>query len=200
MRWAIIIAALAAVPAWAQSPLATQDGCIHVLSVTAASEPVPEDAIRARWDFYLSDAPAEVVEKAEPVIQAQIALSQAQAAFARAFNQLCASYPEQGLTGPLPALSERSPVVFERVDGLRVTVAVDPTYRFEVMGDIGRRESLPQVSMRRAEGDESSVEVEVSEAEAGLFWAYGQFTAPGGWTLLLDYGGEAHEFTFILRE
>ena len=105
---------------------------------------------------------------------------------------------------PMPVLSARVPVVFEQGEagdgGLRATVAVDPTYRFEVMGEAGRSESPPRVGMRRAEGDESAVDVEVNEAGAGLFQAHGQFTAPGRWTLLLDDGDEAHEFTFILQE
>ena len=105
---------------------------------------------------------------------------------------------------PMPVLSARVPVVFQQGEpaagGLRATVAVDPSYRFEVMGEAGNRSTPPQVGMRRAEGDESAVEVEVSEAEAGLFQAHGQFTAPGRWTLQLHDGTEAHEFTFILQE
>lgn len=105
---------------------------------------------------------------------------------------------------PMPVLSARSPVVFEQGEavagGLRATVAVDPTYRFEVMGEAGPRDTPPRVGMRRAEGDESAIEVEVSEADEGLFQAHGQFTAPGRWTLQLDDGEETHEFTFILQE
>ncbi len=105
---------------------------------------------------------------------------------------------------PMPVLSARVPVTFEQGDvaagGLRATVSVDPTYAFEVMGEAGARETPPRVAMRRAEGDESDVSVEVTEAEAGLFQAHGQFTSPGRWTLQLDDGDETHEFTFILQE
>ena len=104
---------------------------------------------------------------------------------------------------PMPVLSARAPVVFEEGEpgtgGLRATVSVDPTYSFEVMGQAPGA-APPQVGMRRAEGDESAVEVEVSEAGEGLFQAHGQFTAPGRWTLQLHDGTEAHEFTFILQE
>ncbi|MGY6410008.1 MAG: hypothetical protein ACXIUV_03120 [Alkalilacustris sp.] len=104
---------------------------------------------------------------------------------------------------PMPVLTTRAPVVFTQgepgADGPRTTVAVDPTYRFEVTGQ-NPGDTPPRVSMRRAEGDQSAVEVEVTAAGEGLFQAHGQFTAPGRWTLQLEDATGTQDFTFILQE
>ena len=105
---------------------------------------------------------------------------------------------------PMPVLSARVPVMFEQGDpaagGLRATVAVDPSYRFEITGEGPRGAEMPSVTLRRGEADGSAVDIDVSSAGAGLFQAHGQFTAPGRWTLQLDDGTETHSFGFILQE
>ena len=105
---------------------------------------------------------------------------------------------------PMPVLSARAPVSFEQgdpaVDGVRATVAVDPTYSFEIMGEAGARDTPPRISMRQGEGEGDEIEIEMGDAGAGLFQAHGQFTAPGRWTLEINDGTADYEFGFILQE
>ena len=102
---------------------------------------------------------------------------------------------------PMPVLSARVPVSFEEAStDLRATVSVDPSYRFAITA-----ENLPDdqplvLSMRRGEADGRAVEVEVTDAGAGLVQGFGQFTAPGRWTLQLPGSDGPLDFGFILQE
>ncbi|MBK5926901.1 hypothetical protein [Rhodobaculum claviforme] len=100
---------------------------------------------------------------------------------------------------PMPVLSARVPVSIER-DGVRATVAVDPTYRFEVTAEGLPRDIAPDLTMHRGEADGRAVEMEVTDAGAGLVQGFGQFTAPGRWTLTLMGGDGPVEFGFVLQE
>ena len=104
---------------------------------------------------------------------------------------------------PIPVVSARTPLIVSKGDspddGLRATFAVDPSFRFEISGE-GARGGLPEVSLRRGEGDGSSIAVEVSEAAEGVFQGRGQITAPGRWTLVVAHDGDTLEAPFILQE
>ena len=105
---------------------------------------------------------------------------------------------------PMPVLSARVPVSFEHGDraagGVRATVSVDPSYRFEITGEVARSGAVPPLALRRGEADGSPVPLDVSSSGAGLFQAHGQFTAPGRWTLEIGEGPDSHSFGFILQE
>ena len=104
---------------------------------------------------------------------------------------------------PIPVVSARTPLIVSEGEmpgeGLRATFAVDPTFRFEISGE-GARGGLPEVTLRRGEGDGSSIAVEVSEAAEGVFQGRGQITAPGRWTLVVAHDGDTLEAPFILQE
>lgn len=104
---------------------------------------------------------------------------------------------------PIPVVSARTPLIVSQGDtpdeGLRATFAIDATFRFEITGE-GARGGLPEVTLRRGEGDGSSIAVEISEAAEGVFQGRGQITAPGRWTLLVAHDGDTLEVPFILQE
>lgn len=105
---------------------------------------------------------------------------------------------------PIPVLSARAPVSVQEEgsigSGLRATVAVDPSMRFEVTGEGARGDSLPALRLERADGSDASLPIDVESAGAGFFQGRGQFTAPGRWRLLVDDDGRELELTFILQE
>ncbi|MGY6632620.1 MAG: hypothetical protein ACXIU8_02635 [Alkalilacustris sp.] len=102
---------------------------------------------------------------------------------------------------PMPVLSARVPVSFhDEAQGLRATVAVDPTYRFEITVEGPRGEGAFALGMRRGEADGRAVDVEVTDAGAGLVQGFGQFTAPGRWTLRIDGAEAPLDFGFVLQE
>lgn len=104
---------------------------------------------------------------------------------------------------PIPVVTARAPLIVaegETLDeGLRVTFAVDPSFRFEITGE-GARGGLPTVHLRRTQGGASDIAVEVSSAMEGVFQGRGQITAPGRWTLELAHDGGTLEAPFILQE
>lgn len=104
---------------------------------------------------------------------------------------------------PIPVVSARSPLVVSEGttpgEGLRATLAVDPTFRFEVSGQ-GARSGLPEVRLRRGEGGTGDIAVEIAAPAEGIFQGRGQLTAPGRWTLVVADEGRTLEAPFILQE
>lgn len=104
---------------------------------------------------------------------------------------------------PIPVVHARAPLSVQTGDtpdtGLRATLAVDPTFRFEVSGQ-GARDGTPRVQLRRGEGGNGDIAVPTEPVGAGIFQGRGEFTAPGRWTLVLEDGDAVAEFPFILQE
>lgn len=105
---------------------------------------------------------------------------------------------------PIPVVGTRAPLTVHTGEtpdtGLRVTLAVDPAFRFEVTGEGAQGDSKPQVRLVPGEGGGSALVVEVAAASQGVFQGRGSFTAPGRWTLELTDAGTTAAFPFILRE
>jgi hypothetical protein len=104
---------------------------------------------------------------------------------------------------PIPVVSARVPLIAatdpEAGAPLRARVIVDGAFRFEVIGE-GLRAPAPTALLRRGQGGAGDIPVALEPLGGGAFRGRGQFTAPGRWALVLDDGGTATEFPFILQE
>lgn len=104
---------------------------------------------------------------------------------------------------PIPVVSARVPLVVHDGDiseGLRATLAVDPTMRFELSGQDTRSATPPGARLVRGQGGGGSIDVALEEVGDGQWVGRGNLTAPGRWTLELATAGGRKEFPFILQE
>ena len=104
---------------------------------------------------------------------------------------------------PIPVIGARAPLVVHQgdvADGLRATLAVDPTMRFELSGEDSRSSSPPGARLVRGQGGGGSIDIDLEDAGEGRWIGRGSFTAPGRWKLEFATVEGLKEFPFILQE
>lgn len=104
---------------------------------------------------------------------------------------------------PLPVLTPRSPASFsETLDGspVQARIAVDGSYRFDIIVASGLDSAPPEIALTRPTSDAAPIPTRVTALPDGRFQALGQFTAPGRWQISLRHGPAAVDFPFILQE